>query len=1148
MKRRKFSSVLSTALAASLAVGSAISASAAVTVDSTSIIPDYSSYEETLRAGEELNEELMGEGAVLLKNQNNALPLTESEKKVTMFGACSVNLILGGSGSGGGTVTDAMTSYDLADGLELAGFQVNQVVRQWYENQEYSSEPTTVDGVTYGSEVDPSGLEDFMDSYQVYGDAAIVVLGRTGGEMADRLREGIDGDKDKHYLELTDNERKLLEHVEANFDKVIVLINSSNVMELGDLEDDENVDAILWVGGTGTTGTAAIGKILNGEINPSGRTVDVWMADMKQDPTWFNSGDLSQFYEGEDTYANQLAAMYEEGSDTAYDPDESAGSYNLYSVLEYKEGIYMGYRWYETAAAEGFFDSETQASAPGNTGVTDTYYNRNTGVVYPFGYGMSYTTFAYSNYSVTIPEDQNGNVVVEVDVTNTGNYAGKEVVEVYAHSPYINGQIEKADVDLVDYAKTETLQPGETQHVTIEFPLSDLAQFDYNDANGNGKTTYEIDAATEYSISLRSDSHTVKDDCTYSFDINETLCFDTDSNSGNEISNMFSQGDLYDSMIGKTTEELGFVTRADGKFALPQTASVADRTFNEKYLKEMDENIYYEPYEDEESDAYYRASVPSSWTQTADRTATLDVTSLIGKSYTAPAYDSETGTWTESDDEDTLAWEAFLNQMSYDELVTLVSSGSAGATALDSIGLVKSDYNDGPGQLKGGANGNQTGEYGTYWVSAVVIASTWNVDLAEKEGQIIGNESLYLGTTGWWGPGANIHRTPFGGRNFEYYSQDGVQGGKIAAAVITGVQKKGVTVFLKHVGANEQEYLRAEPNNATVITEQALRQIYLKCFEYAYKAGCNGGMMCTTRIGISPAANNYTFIQSLMREEWGATDAIFMEDVEGETWHEMNLNLRAGNSLPLTDRTGQISGTWDDSLKTVTVDAADDDTTQIASTTQWYWVRANAQHVIYSTINSNAVKNNYDLSAFDASALENANSCMEYSASIAADVSAARMVSYEIVDGALPEGMTLSNKGVISGTANEAGTYNFTVQLSCDDWITKKVDFTLNVEESVVLEGSTEFVVNEDSEIEVQTPLNPEEYDAIVYSVSDGQLPDGVQMNENGLIYGTPTEEGEYTFTIKVTATKTEDSGSSATVSENVLTRTVTISVVSAAQ
>lgn len=1121
--------------------------SAAESDGSAKILPDYESYEETLRTGEKLNIELMSEGAVLLKNDNSALPLSSSELNVTVFGLTSVHLVYGGSGSGGGTVTDDMEQADLYDGLEQAGFNTNKVVKQFYEAQNYEEQNPYASSAEV-VETDPALLEDYIDSYKAYGDAAIVVFGRTGGEMSDRPRSGIDGDPDTHYLELVENEKKLLEHVEKYFDKVIVLINSSNVMELGILEDDDKVDSILWIGGTGINGTIAIGRILNGEVNPSGRLVDVYMADMKKDPTWFNSGDLSQFYTGEDTYANQLAAMYAEGSDTAWNPSEEAGEYDIYTVLEYNEGIYMGYRWYETAEAEGFFDGETPGKAPGGTNVTSTYYNRNTGVVYPFGFGMSYTNFRYSNYSVSIPSDKDGNVVINVDVTNTGDYAGKEVVEVYAHSPYINRGIEKAEVDLVDYTKTELLQPGETQHITIEFPLRDIAQFDYNDANGNGAATYEIDAASGYTISLRSDSHVVKDNCSYTFNIGSTYIYDTDENSGNEISAVFSQGDIYDSMIGKNYEEIG-VTRADGKFDLPGAASVEERSFDEKYLQEMDDNIYYEPYEDEETDAYYRASVPDSWTQTASGASGLDASNLAGKTYTAPVYDEVTGTWTESDDADTKTWEEFLNGMSYDELVTLVSYGSSGVHAMDSIQLPEVAYNDGPSQLKGGGNGQQTGDYGTYYVSHVVIGSTWNVELAEKQGQIIGNESLFLGTTGWWGPGANIHRSPFGGRNFEYYSQDGVQGGKIAAGVITGVQRKGVSVFIKHLGPNEQECLRAEPNNCTVITEQALRQIYLKVFEYAFKAGCNGAMTCTTRIGVNPCANNYAFLTELIRDEWGCTETLFMEDVEGETWHEMNLNLRSGNSLPLTDRTGAVSGTWDDSQKVVTVDAGAGDSTQVVSYTQWYWVRANAQHVIESVVNSNAMKNNVSLEGFAGGTLDTANTDISYTTSIAtAPAEGVNVTTYKVVSGSLPAGLVLNRDGSISGTPTEAGDYRFTVEMSGDNWITETADFEMSVVNSITMDDVSAFVLDEDNETQIECVLNAEEYDTIVYSVSDGELPVGMQINENGLVYGTPTEAGEYEFTVMVTATRTEDLGFMTNVVTDTLKRTFNVPVVSNAE
>ncbi len=1130
-------------------MASADDAAATTSSEGKRILADYESYEETLRAGEELNEELEGEGAVLLKNKDNALPLKAREKHVTMFGIGSSNLVTGGGGSGGGTLTEKMNSYDLYDSMEAAGFKVNQAVRGFYDSQKYSD----------GSEVDPAKLADYEDSYATYGDAAIITISRTGAEMSDRPRSGVDGDKDKHYLELNANEEKLIDYVTARFDKVIVLINSSNVMELGKLEDNEKIDSILWIGHPGTTGAMAIGRLLNGEINPSGHLVDVWMADMKYDPTWFNSGDQSHIEGGS-------AALIAEGTNVAYDPANE--QYATYNTLMYKEGIYMGYRWYETADVEGLNDNATAVEAPGNTGVKDDkYYNRTTGVVYPFGFGMSYTSFEWTNYSVTVSNltervidgdyttANEPKVTVKVTVTNTGSVAGKDVVQIYSHSPYVNGEVEKAEVDLVDFAKTDLLEPGESQELTIEFALRDMAQFDYDDANGNNYSTYEIDAAEGYTISARSDSHNVKNNC--SVDITDQLNFDGtensqdiifthDATSGTEIDNMFSKGDEYDSLLNKTEEDYGMVTREDGKFALPTASTAAERTVAKSYLQKMDDDEMYEPYEDSETDDYYRKSVPESWTQVAqaDRKENLNALSLVGLDYVEPVYDAATGKWTESQDADTKAWETFLNSMSYEELVTLVSNGQAGVPAMESIGLPEAEYNDGPGQLKGGGNGNLTGDYGTFYVSHVVIASTWNVDLAEKQGQIIGNESLFLGTDGWWGPGANTHRSPFGGRNFEYYSQDGVQGGMIASAVMQGVTKKGVQVFIKHYAINEQELLRSEPCSISIISEQAARQIYLKTFEYAFKGGCNGAMTATTRIGVVPNANNYRLLNSLTREEWGA-NAIFMEDVEAENWHNIDQNLRAGNSLPLTDRTGAVSGTWDATNKCVTVDKSATDKTQVASPTQWYAVRSNAQRVIEHVINSNAIENGVDLSAFKDSALQITQG-MNASGSVAAKVDGVDIVSYKVVEGELPEGVTLTESGSLSGIAQKSGTYTFTVEIAADFWITKTAEFTLNVVDSITTEGDmSNVIVGVDNSFQLETPVDLTTYDEATFAITEGALPEGMDINSAGLIYGTPAATGTYTFNVRITATKTENAGTtSASQTVNTFNREFTMTVV----
>ncbi len=1139
------------------------------------ISADYASYEETLRAGEDLNVELQSEGSVLLKNDNNALPLAASERKVTLFGICSSNIVTGGGGSGGGTVTDKMNDYDLHEGLEKAGFETNKAVKAFYDAQPYSGGSGTVGGSTGEvDQTDLNGLKAYEDSFKLYKDAAIVVIGRTGGEMSDRPRSGYDTTKSdtvgKHYLELCDNEKALIDYVTQHFEKVVVLINSSNVMELGWLEDNEKVDGILWIGGTGTTGTVGVGKILSGEVNPSGKLVDIYMADLKKDPTWFTSGDLKHIDGG-------TSAMYT--SEGLYAPSNT--QYEQYNALMYKEGIYMGYRFYETAAAEGYFaegkyDAKIGTIPEKNAG--DAYYNRDTGVVYPFGYGMSYTNFEWSDYTVAIPEDPDGDVKVTVTVTNKGDVAGKDVVQVYAHSPYIEGEIEKSEVDLVAFDKTDLLEPNESQTLTITFAYSELAQFDSEDANHNHKSVYEIDGNADemYNLTLRTDSHTVKKDAEgqplkYEWSVTNDICYEYSvdgklmtaagaKNSGTKVAAMFSRDDIYNSLLGKNAADMGFVTRADGKFGLPTAASRSDLTFDKKYLEYMDLTNEFTPDEDYAADGsvntaigaekWVRESKPASWTQAAKTEAGLDVSTLAGKNYTGPTYNAETKTWTEATDEDTKAWEEFLNKMSWDDLVTLVSDGQNGAVALESINLPNADYNDGPGQLKGGGNSTKTGDYGTYYVSHVVIASTWNTDLAEKQGQIIGNESLYLGTEGWWGPGANIHRTPFGGRNFEYYSQDGLQGGKIAASVMKGVQKKGVQVFIKHLGANEQESLRGEPNSVTVATEQSLRQIYYKCFELAFTEGkCNGSMTCTTRTGVVASANNYAFLTELIRDEWGAGNALFMEDVEAENWHVMDHNLRAGNSLPLTNRTGKVSGAWDATNKYVTVNKSASDKTQVVSYTQWYAVRSNAQRVIYSTINSNAMKNGYDLSAFANKSLADAKKGVNYNASIGANLAGVTIKSYSLVDGVLPEGLTLSSDGTISGkvTNAEAKTYSFTVQMNCDLWVTKTADFSITVKEALAIDESTlaSLTAGTDSEFQVAADINAANYDEVVYAVTSGALPQGMQINSEGLVYGTPTAAGDYTFTVQVIATKTEGEGTTATVTKDVLTREFTVTVAS---
>lgn len=1176
--------VLSVLMTTTFALGSAgllnTTRALAETADSTKYYSDFTSLDETLAAGAELNVELASEGNVLLKN-NGALPFGANTKKLSVFGVASTSLQTGGGGSGSGSGIP----NTVKESLEDAGFIVNPTLWTYY-TAAGASTSSGWGGSSSTLEPEVSKLNPYVGSYSLYDDAAIVMIKRTGSEGSDLARSNVSGHKNKedHYLMLDDNEKALLEHVKDNFDKVIVIINSSNAMELGDLEDDDEIDGILWIGHTGNTGIMALGKILNGEVNPSGRLVDVYAANFKQDPTWYNFGDMSQLNPVSSTEqggpggpggpggGRSIEALAESGSTGAtetydniiYKTDENGnyigkylsatgfGASDYYSSVEYREGIYEGYRWYETAATVDGYYKATASNMPNNKyatyDVSDAYYNRDNGVVYSFGYGLSYTTFEYSNFSVSGTDAKDGVVTVKVRVTNSGSVAGKEVVQVYS-DPQYNGTIEKAAANLITFAKTDLLQPGEYQDVELSFDMQDLASFDYNDANGNGFVGYEIEAGT-YKLSVRSDSHNIVVDnngnrCESSFTVPEDSSatadtytgwtYSTDADTGNAISAVLSNGDRYDSLLGYYDEngeytyrvEIGdYVTRKN--FALPTGATQEERAYGNDLIEQLDsENVWY-AYNDKTTDPWYKtADDVQGWTQAADDSATpaISAADMRGVDYNDESAYTINGKTYESG---AAAWQAFLNQFTYEEFISIITGGR-GTPALERFGIPSITHNDGPAQL-----GN-----GTFWVSEVVIASTWNVDLAEKQGQIVGNESLFQNTTGWWGPGFNTHRSPFGGRNFEYYSSDGVQGGMIGAAVIKGALSKGVQTYLKHCVVNDQETDREAAGGVlTIVSEQALREIYLKTFELAIKAGANAVMTSFNRIGRAQASSNSAILNDIIRGEWGQEISV-ITDMYNPPYTYPDLFVRNGGVLALAAMNNlsrnMFSGVWskDDNCVLIKADA-NAETETVKSYTQWYWIRTAAQRALYVAINSNGMDNCYDLTSFTGGELGVGETCV-VGLSYSKDISSREIanqeqdVSYAIVDGKLPAGLALSESGVISGTPQEAGTYSFDVQVTLGYWNTKTVTFTINVTEAFEIDADASAKVGEEYEAEFttdyfKTTADGGEYDTVEFVGSN--LPEGLSV-EDGLLYGKPAEAGTYDITVTLVATKTvQGSGS----------------------
>ena len=1107
----------------------------------------FDNYDQEQEAAYELNEEIAGESIVLLKNRDNALPLKEEENAVTAFGIGSAYTSYGAQGSGQQSATEQQHLVTFAEGLENAGIKVNPEVMSLYKQAGAAARGETSRETSLGgsdskiveSDLKPEQLKTAETSYALYDDAAVVVITREGGEGEEHEfsrtqyydnTDKTEEDEYAHGLMLTPTERETLQYAEENFDKVIVLINSTNVMELGELEDDDNVDAVLWVGAPGVSGFNAVGKVLTGEINPSGHTSDIYPSNLTEDPTWFNYADQSGVIQTEEEYAGETAGEVSKAYDSEGNTIDMSSTSTAIETVSYLEGIYMGYRWYETQAELGNY--YTADNMPNNDDATydttDTYYNRDNGVVYPFGYGLSYTTFDWSNFNVALSEDGT-QVTVSVDVTNTGSVAGKDVVQIYYKDPYYDGQIEKASANLVEFMKTENLQPGETQTVTTTFDVKDMASFDYNDANGNGFSGYELDAG-DYVISARSDSHTVRAEASIALD---AFMYDGSDDAhnynagyGNNAEAIFSSTDsssedwMYNSAGDPNVQT--YISRAGG--TLEQPKAVMNATYSDEWKERLTAFQTYTAANAKEYNEKYNTTyvnddgLPSTWTQAEEGTedaAAIQLSDMIGVDYPTYTYDSETNTVTEGDDEATQKWDEFMNQLTVTEMKNLVGSDHGNSSAAERIGLPQSYCNDGSSKLQSKtdtiADINDVKYDGTWWASEVNIASTFNTELAYQQGLMIGNESLYEGVTGMWGFGLNTHRGAWGARTFEYYSEDGILAGYIAAAVTKGCTDMGVVVYNKHFALNDQDSYRNTADGCAVfVNEQALRQMYLKPFEIAVKKGnANGAMMSFMRIGAVSADNNYNLIDKTLRGEWGFEGDICTDAGGGYCGDACIL---AGNDWPLMSYSTAVTGDWDSSVNNVTTDGT-------VNSTQYYALRKSAMHYLYGIANSNAMKNEINTDAFQGSELSaNNGRDTDIDLSVALEDLNAASAEYQLKSGELPKGLTLETNGKITGAPEEVGTFTFTVRMTADKYVYTERDFTLTVN-NIFQASNLQGTVGQDFEclITSEVVVVGDEFDSVEYSAEG--LPAGLTIAEDGTIYGTPEEAGSFEVTVQATAT-----------------------------
>ena len=780
--------------------------------------------EETSAKATELVNEITADGVVLAKDEDGILPVA-SGSKLNVFGWASTNPCYGGTGSG--ALNTAYPVTDLLTGLHDAGIETNEELSKFYTD--YKADRPSVGMVAQDWTLPEPNVslytDEMMENAKAFSDTAMVVITRVGGEGADlptdmasvvdgswirrvaqaygsergtayyngtyddSLNEGNDWDKGDHFLQLSNREEDLLDLVTANFDNVILVYNGANAFQMDFLKDYPQIKGVLLCPGTGQSGFQGFGKVVSGEVNPSGRTVDTYVSNLKNAPWWNNFGDFK--------YTN----TEELNSDSSFfDPEGTTPSF-----VNYVEGIYVGYKFYETAADEGLINYDDE-------------------VVFPFGYGLSYTSFTKEMSGIT---NDGTNLNFTVTVTNTGSVAGKDVVEIYSDPPYTNGGIEKSTANLLDFAKTNELAPGESQTIEFSIPVEDLASYDYQ-TNG----CYVLEAG-DYVISANDDSHNVADSQTY------TVASDIVYNESNKRgSDAVAATNEFDFAEGEIT----YLSRADG-FANYAEATAAPATY------EMT---------DEQKAAFDNAhTYTEAGYQNDDDANAADITT--GAKNGLKLVDLRGVDYNDA------KWDQLLDQMTIDEMQQTIGFGGYQTAAVSSIEKVRTNDCDGPASI----NNNFTGVGSVGFPAATLIGMTWDKELAYAFGDSIGEMANEMDTSGWYGPAMNIHRTAFAGRNFEYYSEDGVLSGRMASNAIMGAQEHGVYAYMKHFALNDQEGNRTSMA-ATWSNEQAIREIYLKPFEISVKdADCHAVMSSFNYIGTRWAGGCKELLKNVLRGEWG---------------------------------------------------------------------------------------------------------------------------------------------------------------------------------------------------------------------------------------------------------------------------------------
>ncbi|MCR5823640.1 MAG: glycoside hydrolase family 3 C-terminal domain-containing protein [Lachnospiraceae bacterium] len=808
----------------------------------------------------EVSLRIEAEGVVLMKNENNALPIDlKKNNKVAVFGWSSHGMVLGGTGSGSADVTNAITFYDA---LKTEGFDIYQPLADFYKSFKTDRQAGLAVGSTdmaiYEASVSKDYKADLLEGAKAWSDTAIVVLGRVGGEGNDlptEEKKGFD------YLALSAEEQELLDYVGKNFEKTIVLLNISNVMQVAPIKNNANIDSIMWVGLPGLVGNTSIAQALSGTVNPSGRLADTYAVDFKKDPTYYNAGEI-----GSKTYTDKSNAHY----------------------IDYSEGIYVGYRYYETAAHEGFI-------------------NYDEAVAYPFGFGLSYTTF---KQEMTGMKEKDGQIEVKVKVTNTGDRAGKEVVQIYFTAPYDKAEkIEKSYVELAGFGKTGLLAPGESETVTVSFAVQDMASFDYL-----GEKAYVLSAG-DYEIKLMNNSHDMIESDKYT--VKKKAVY-KDGKDGKRDSDLIAAVGIFGYADGSNeTVPVKYMTREDmtlPAYAEPRQASAAVKATDDASYK--NDSVALATYENE--------------AVTTGVDAGIKFNDMAGVAFDDPK------------------WDEFLDQLTVQEMIDLVSYGGYKNEAVASVEKPKCLDFDGPNGFNN-QNASSTGVAGGWGVAypnETVVSSTFSEEVAHLWGEALGIESKNYSIPGWYAPGVNIHRSPYDGRNFEYFSEDPLLSGKISAKVCHGAAEYGLYCYVKHFAANETETDRASNGLFTWLNEQALREIYLVPFELSVKEGGTTAIMSSfNRIGDKWAGNNFELLTTVLRNEWGFHGTVISDYyMSMQAFMNPQWSIVAGNDLLLTGMEF-LSPKWSDA------DLADPYIQQAA--------RRAAKNIFYTTANSNATGSSF---------------------------------------------------------------------------------------------------------------------------------------------------------------------------------------------